>query len=179
MSSEMWGQSVQSTLKVINPAHSHFSPSLPLPLQTFYYPSWPPLQGCNFLSVGTHLNSILSTVLWSLMEPTRNLNRRLKSPIPIQWELSLKTDKLICTRFHLWFMLFFPGECLWLHLDIITNMQDFCKGVFPVVDYAYCTIPTYPSGQIGFTLCSLNPVSTIGIFFLIFFLFYNRSIFGG
>ncbi|XP_071840470.1 spermidine synthase-like [Apostichopus japonicus] len=49
------------------------------------------------------------------------------------------------------------GECLWLHLDIITNMQDFCKGVFPVVDYAYCTIPTYPSGQIGFTLCSLNP----------------------
>ena len=26
-----------------------------------------------------------------------------------------------------------------------------------MVDYAYCTIPTYPSGQIGFCLCSLNP----------------------
>ncbi|KAK2106944.1 hypothetical protein P7K49_016458 [Saguinus oedipus] len=29
--------------------------------------------------------------------------------------------------------------------------------LFPVVAYAYCTIPTYPSGQIGFMLCSKNP----------------------
>ncbi len=51
------------------------------------------------------------------------------------------------------------GECLWLHLDLIKEMQDFCKDLYPVVDYAYCTIPTYPSGQIGFVLCSTNPVS--------------------
>lgn len=38
-------------------------------------------------------------------------------------------------------------------------MQTFCKTLFPVVDYAYCTIPTYPSGQIGFMLCSKNAVS--------------------
>ncbi|XP_069111866.1 spermidine synthase-like [Argopecten irradians] len=49
------------------------------------------------------------------------------------------------------------GECLWLHLDLIKNMQDFCRNLYPVVDYAYTTIPTYPSGQIGFILCSLNP----------------------
>lgn len=38
-------------------------------------------------------------------------------------------------------------------------MQHFCRSLFPVVAYAYCTIPTYPSGQIGFMLCSKNPVS--------------------
>lgn len=38
-------------------------------------------------------------------------------------------------------------------------MRHFCKSLFPVVSYAYCTIPTYPSGQIGFMLCSKNPVS--------------------
>ncbi|XP_061690186.1 spermidine synthase isoform X1 [Syngnathoides biaculeatus] len=49
------------------------------------------------------------------------------------------------------------GECQWLHLDLIKEMQTFCKTLFPVVDYAYGTIPTYPSGQIGFMLCSKNP----------------------
>lgn len=53
-----------------------------------------------------------------------------------------------------------PGECQWLHLDLIKDMQHFCRSLFPVVSYAYCTIPTYPSGQIGFMLCSKNPVSS-------------------
>ncbi|TRY66478.1 hypothetical protein DNTS_005368 [Danionella cerebrum] len=48
------------------------------------------------------------------------------------------------------------GECQWLHLELIKEMRTFCKTLFPVVDYAYCTIPTYPSGQIGFMLCSKN-----------------------
>ena len=59
-----------------------------------------------------------------------------------------------------WFVaLTFAGECQWLHLELIKEMHTFCKTLFPVVDYAYCTIPTYPSGQIGFMLCSKNPVS--------------------
>ncbi|EDV24307.1 uncharacterized protein TRIADDRAFT_57643 [Trichoplax adhaerens] len=49
-----------------------------------------------------------------------------------------------------------PGECQWLHLSLIKTMQNFCKTVYPVVDYAYTTIPTYPSGQIGLLLCSLD-----------------------
>lgn len=53
----------------------------------------------------------------------------------------------------------FAGECLWLHIDLIKGMQDFCRSLYPVVDYAYTTIPTYPSGQIGFILCGLNSVS--------------------
>lgn len=60
---------------------------------------------------------------------------------------ALKPGGIVCTQ----------GECLWLHLELIKEMQDFCSELYPVVDYGYCTIPTYPSGQIGFCLCSLNP----------------------
>lgn len=46
------------------------------------------------------------------------------------------------------------GECQWLHLPLIKELNTFSKTLFPVVEYAYTTIPTYPSGQIGFVLCS-------------------------
>uniref|UniRef100_A0A8C5Q0U1 Spermidine synthase n=1 Tax=Leptobrachium leishanense TaxID=445787 RepID=A0A8C5Q0U1_9ANUR len=60
---------------------------------------------------------------------------------------ALRKDGILCCQ----------GECQWLHLDLIKEMQQFCRSLFPVVDYAYCTIPTYPSGQIGFMMCSKNP----------------------
>lgn len=46
------------------------------------------------------------------------------------------------------------GECQWLHLDLIKKVTDMCKSIFPVVKYAFTTIPTYPSGQIGFIVAS-------------------------
>jgi hypothetical protein len=46
------------------------------------------------------------------------------------------------------------GECLWLHLPLITELRDMTRSIFPVSEYAYTTIPTYPSGQIGFVVCS-------------------------
>ncbi|CAH1773261.1 unnamed protein product [Owenia fusiformis] len=60
---------------------------------------------------------------------------------------ALKPGGIVCTQ----------GECLWLHLKLIKEMQDFCRELYPVVSYGFTTIPTYPSGQIGFMLCSLNP----------------------
>jgi hypothetical protein len=49
------------------------------------------------------------------------------------------------------------GECMWLHLDLIGEVLQHCTEVFPSVDYAFTTIPTYPSGQIGFLMCSTSP----------------------
>ena len=49
------------------------------------------------------------------------------------------------------------GECIWLHLDLIGEVLRQCKAVFPTVDYCYTTIPTCPSGQIGFLMCSTTP----------------------
>ncbi|KAF1986455.1 spermidine synthase [Aulographum hederae CBS 113979] len=49
------------------------------------------------------------------------------------------------------------SENQWLHLALITKLKQDCKSVFPVAEYAYTTIPTYPSGQIGFMVCCKNP----------------------
>lgn len=46
------------------------------------------------------------------------------------------------------------AECPWVHLLFIKELRKITSGLFPVADYAFTTIPTYPSGQIGFVLCS-------------------------
>jgi hypothetical protein len=46
------------------------------------------------------------------------------------------------------------GECLWLHLPLISELGHMTRDIFPVSEYAYTTIPSYPSGQIGFVVCS-------------------------
>ena len=60
---------------------------------------------------------------------------------------SLRPGGIVCTQ----------GECIWLHLDIISGVLKDCADLYPVVDYAYTTIPTYPSGQIGFMVSSKGP----------------------
>ena len=49
------------------------------------------------------------------------------------------------------------AECTWLHLPLIRELRKSTKEIFPVADYAFTTIPTYPCGQIGFVICSLEP----------------------
>ncbi|KAJ3990052.1 saccharopine dehydrogenase [Lentinula detonsa] len=47
------------------------------------------------------------------------------------------------------------GECLWLHLPLIKEVRASAKEIgFASVEYAFTTIPTYPSGQIGFLLAA-------------------------
>ena len=46
------------------------------------------------------------------------------------------------------------AESMWIHLPIIKELKNVCNNVFPVAEYAYTTIPTYPTGQIGFMVCS-------------------------
>ncbi|KAJ6258867.1 hypothetical protein Dda_5762 [Drechslerella dactyloides] len=45
------------------------------------------------------------------------------------------------------------SENQWLHLSLIERLKKDCRKIFPVAEYAYTTIPTYPSGQIGFMVC--------------------------
>jgi hypothetical protein len=53
------------------------------------------------------------------------------------------------------------AECLWLHLPLIEELRNMTRGLFPVTEYAYTTIPTYPSGQIGFIICSKEPTRNL------------------
>ncbi|PIK36777.1 putative spermidine synthase [Apostichopus japonicus] len=50
------------------------------------------------------------------------------------------------------------GECFWLHSEFIAKMVTLCRDIFSVVDFAVCSMPTYPSGEQGFLLCSLDPL---------------------
>ena len=57
-----------------------------------------------------------------------------------------KPGGIVCTQ----------AESQWYHLEIIKSLAAMCKKVFVggTVQYAYTTIPTYPSGQIGFMVCT-------------------------
>lgn len=46
---------------------------------------------------------------------------------------------------------------MWIHLDLIREIRQSVNDIFPVADYAFTTIPTYPCGQIGFVVASLDP----------------------
>uniref|UniRef100_A0A0D6R412 spermidine synthase n=1 Tax=Araucaria cunninghamii TaxID=56994 RepID=A0A0D6R412_ARACU len=46
------------------------------------------------------------------------------------------------------------AESQWIHLQLISKVMKDCKTVFPNVEYGFTTIPTYPSGQIGFMVCT-------------------------
>ncbi|KNE71509.1 spermidine synthase [Allomyces macrogynus ATCC 38327] len=46
------------------------------------------------------------------------------------------------------------GECIWLHLDLISRVLATTRSIFATSSYAYISIPTYPCGTIGFILSS-------------------------
>lgn len=62
------------------------------------------------------------------------------------------------------------AESMWLHTHLIQDMLSICRETFKgSVHYAWASVPTYPSGVIGFLLCSTegppvdfkNPVNPI------------------
>ena len=68
---------------------------------------------------------------------------------------ALSDQGVVCTQ----------AESIWLHLDIIKELHLLCNQVFVnsngncgSCQYAYCTIPTYPSGQIGFMISSKSKI---------------------
>ncbi|KAL2569126.1 hypothetical protein AAZV13_18G109600 [Glycine max] len=58
---------------------------------------------------------------------------------------ALRPGGVVCTQ----------AESIWLHMDIIEDIVANCRQIFKgSVNYAWTTVPTYPSGMIGFMLCS-------------------------
>eukprot|EP00545_Synedropsis_sp_CCMP1620_P001525 CAMPEP_0119008010 /NCGR_PEP_ID=MMETSP1176-20130426/3401_1 /TAXON_ID=265551 /ORGANISM="Synedropsis recta cf, Strain CCMP1620" /LENGTH=302 /DNA_ID=CAMNT_0006960261 /DNA_START=153 /DNA_END=1061 /DNA_ORIENTATION=- len=57
---------------------------------------------------------------------------------------SLRDGGIVCTQ----------GECMWLHVHLIRPLVQNISKTFTDVGYAYTTIPTYPSGQIGFIIAT-------------------------
>ena len=51
--------------------------------------------------------------------------------------LSMTSEGVLCCQ----------GECMWLHLDLITRVVATTRRIFSSVEYAYTSIPSYPSGE--------------------------------
>lgn len=49
------------------------------------------------------------------------------------------------------------GESLWLHLPLIKELRQITGKLFANTEYAFTTIPTYPSGQIGHIVAAKTP----------------------
>ncbi|KAF8990191.1 S-adenosyl-L-methionine-dependent methyltransferase [Cyathus striatus] len=49
------------------------------------------------------------------------------------------------------------AESIWIHLPLIQNLKNMTSQIFSSSEYAYTTIPSYPSGQIGFMVCAKSP----------------------
>lgn len=63
---------------------------------------------------------------------------------------SLKPGGIVCSQ----------AGTAWENLDHVTQTLQHCKAVFPVAAYGIVSVPTYPTGQIGFVLGSSSTVST-------------------
>ncbi|CAL0314056.1 unnamed protein product [Lupinus luteus] len=58
---------------------------------------------------------------------------------------ALRPGGVVCTQ----------AESIWLHMHIIEDIVANCRQIFKgSVNYAWTTVPTYPSGMIGFMVCS-------------------------
>lgn len=57
---------------------------------------------------------------------------------------ALRDGGIVCTQ----------GECMWIHCKLIRPLMDSIAQKYQSVEYAYTTIPTYPSGQIGFIIAT-------------------------
>uniref|UniRef100_A0A336MFX1 CSON014291 protein n=1 Tax=Culicoides sonorensis TaxID=179676 RepID=A0A336MFX1_CULSO len=60
---------------------------------------------------------------------------------------ALKPGGIVCSQ----------GGTYWLDLDHIKQTLGYCKKQFPTVGYGSIHVPSYPCGQIGFVIGSLDP----------------------
>lgn len=67
---------------------------------------------------------------------------------------SLREGGIICSQ----------AGSFWCNMDTSRSSYKNAKTVFGNAAYAYASVPSYPSGVIGFVLGSLNPVSSFVAF---------------
>lgn len=81
--------------------------------------------------------------------PAKGLFER---PFYEQLSSSLKPGGIMCNQ----------GDCLWLELPFIVRVTGYLRSIFPTVGYAFTTVPSYPSGQIGFFIASRSESLSLG-----------------
>ena len=73
------------------------------------------------------------------------------------------------------------AESFFYHKKIIKSLFSFIKDIYPISEYYYTLVPTYPSGVIGFTFCSkkyhpINDFNETEALKLLDLKYYNKDI---
>lgn len=66
---------------------------------------------------------------------------------------ALKPNGVICSQ----------GGTFWTDLAHVKQTLDHCRKHFPVATYAVTSVPSYPCGQIGFIIASLDPSAELKV----------------
>jgi len=101
------------------------------------------MDGFKFLS--EHENTY-DVIITDSSDPVGPASVLFETPFYDLMYKSLRDGGIVCTQ----------GECIWLHLDLIRPLVQKISQTYSTVEYAYTTIPTYPSGQIGFIIATKN-----------------------
>lgn len=64
---------------------------------------------------------------------------------------ALKPNGVVCSQ----------GGTVWSNIDTVAECLDHCRSIFPTAAFAVASVPTYPTGQIGFVMGSLNQVCNV------------------
>jgi len=99
--------------------------------------------GCKFLETK---EAEYDVILVDSSDPVGPAEVLFEKPFYVAMRKALREGGIVCTQ----------AECLWLHLDIISNLLKQSREIYNTAEYAMTTVPTYPCGQIGFVICSLR-----------------------
>lgn len=100
--------------------------------------------GAQFVARGAE--GVFDVIITDSSDPIGPAAALFEEPFYRAMRRALAPGGLLCTQ----------GECMWLHAALIRPLMASCRGLFPVVEYAFTSIPTYPSGQIGFVICAVD-----------------------
>lgn len=106
--------------------------------------------GCKYLETQ---EGVFDVIIVDSSDPVGPAEVLFEKPFYTSMRKALKDGGIVCTQ----------AECLWLHLDIIKKLITESKELYTTAEYAFTTIPTYPSGQIGFAVCSLRENFTASV----------------
>jgi spermidine synthase len=99
------------------------------------------MDGAEFLSANQDSFDVIIT---DSSDPVGPASVLFETPFYNAMHASLRDGGIVCTQ----------GECIWLHVDLIRPLVQAISKLYSTVEYAYTTIPTYPSGQIGFIVAA-------------------------
>ena len=96
-------------------------------------------------------SSTFDVIITDSSDPVGPANTLFTQEFYADLKRSLRPGGVLCCQ----------GECMWLHLDLITSVMQGCRKIFPKVEYAYTSIPSYPSGNSNIPFIPLPSITRI------------------